>query len=143
MDCRPRTKGFPRRFCQELPGCDASSVLSLDNAFRSRDGAILQPKAFRFVKHEHVPEKLKTKYPKNSKQNTRKTQNIIPEKLKFQLLRFQSVIKQHNETAAGNKEHPSVLFREPSLLIIICSNCPMAYTTENGVKIIPVGCLKD
>ena len=62
----PRNKGFPRRYCQGLPGCDASSVLSLDIASRSRYGAILQPKAFRFVKHEHVPEKLKTKYPKNS-----------------------------------------------------------------------------
>ena len=42
-----------------------------------------------------------------------------------------------------NKEHPGVKYREPDLLIIICATAPMAYTTDNGVKVIPVGCLKD
>lgn len=34
-------------------------------------------------------------------------------------------------------------YREPDLLLIICANATMAYTTENGVKVIPIGCLKD
>ena len=35
----PALEGFPRRYCQGLPGCGASSVLSLDNASRSHEGA--------------------------------------------------------------------------------------------------------
>ena len=35
----PALEGFPRRFCQGLPGCGASSVLSLDNASRSHERA--------------------------------------------------------------------------------------------------------
>jgi hypothetical protein len=27
--------------------------------------------------------------------------------------------------------------------MIICANAEMAYTTDNGVKVVPVGCLKD
>lgn len=59
------------------------------------------------------------------------------------LLRFSDVIRRHNEKAMANTDHPGVMFREPSLLIVICANCDMAYTTENGVLVIPVGCLKD
>ena len=39
MDCRPRTRGFSALLCQGLPGCGASSVLSLDNASRSHERA--------------------------------------------------------------------------------------------------------
>ena len=59
------------------------------------------------------------------------------------LLKFLDVIREHNIEAKQNKQHPGVLYREPSQLMIICGNAPMAYTTENGVKIIPAGCLKD
>lgn len=59
------------------------------------------------------------------------------------LIKFNKVIREHNEKARLNEAHPGIEYREPSLLIIICGNAPMAYTTENGVKVIPVGCLKD
>ena len=59
------------------------------------------------------------------------------------LLRFRDAIREHNNQVMMNKEHPGVLYREPSLLLIICANCPMAYTTTGGVKVIPVGCLRD
>lgn len=59
------------------------------------------------------------------------------------LLKFNDVIRKHNEKALQNKERPGVTYREPSQLIIICGNAPIGYTTENGVKVIPVGCLKD
>lgn len=53
------------------------------------------------------------------------------------------MIKKHNEEALADSKHPGVVYREPSLLLVICGNADMAYTTENGVKVIPVGCLKD
>lgn len=28
-------------------------------------------------------------------------------------------------------------------LIVICATAPMAYTTDQGIKIVPVGCLRD
>ena len=59
------------------------------------------------------------------------------------LLRFRDAIREHNNQVMMNKEHPGVLYQEPSLLLIICANCPMAYTTTGGVKVIPVGCLRD
>jgi len=59
------------------------------------------------------------------------------------LLKFKKVIKDHNEKALADKEHPLPVYREPSALIIICANASMAYTTDQGVKVIPVGCLKD
>ncbi len=59
------------------------------------------------------------------------------------LLKFKSVIREHNEKVLVNKEHPGVVYREPAVLIVICGNAPMAYTTSNGVKVIPIGCLKD
>ena len=68
--------------------------------------------------------------------------NAVP-KAEEGLLKFRDVIRQHNEKALSNKEHPGVTYREPSLLIIICANAEMAYTTDNGVKVVPVGCLKD
>ena len=68
--------------------------------------------------------------------------NKIPEAEKS-LLRFKKVIQDHNVQALKNPEHPRASYREPTALIIICANAPMSYTTENGVKIIPIGCLKD
>lgn len=68
--------------------------------------------------------------------------NAIPSAEK-NLLKFVDVIRKHNEKVSQNESHPKVRYREPSLLLIICGNATMAYTTENGVKVIPVGCLKD
>ena len=68
--------------------------------------------------------------------------NKVPEAEKG-LLSFKELIREHNMTATADKEHPGVVYREPSLLIVICGNAPMAYTTENGVHVIPVGCLRD
>ena len=68
--------------------------------------------------------------------------NSIPAAEKS-LLKFKDVIRRHNEKALKNTDHPGVIYREPSQLLIVCGNAPMAYTTENGVKVIPVGCLKD
>lgn len=59
------------------------------------------------------------------------------------LLKFREVIREHNRKALENQSHPGVVYREPSLLMVICGNATMAYTTKNGVKIIPVGCLRD
>ncbi len=68
--------------------------------------------------------------------------NKIPDAEKS-LLRFRDVIVAHNKDAMGKPNHPKAVYREPSALIIICANATMGYTTANGVKIIPVGCLKD
>lgn len=68
--------------------------------------------------------------------------NAIP-KAEEGLIKFKNVIRAHNDKALSDKEHPGVLYREPSLLIIICANAEMAYTTQNGVKVIPIGCLRD
>lgn len=68
--------------------------------------------------------------------------NEIP-KAEKGLLKFKEVILEHNKKALENKEHPGVVYREPSFLIIICANATMSYTTQNGVKVIPIGCLKD
>lgn len=59
------------------------------------------------------------------------------------LLKFNALIEEHNKLALKNKAHPGVIYRNPSLLIVICGNAPMAYTTELGVKVIPIGCLRD
>ncbi|MBQ7991417.1 MAG: ATP-binding protein [Solobacterium sp.] len=68
--------------------------------------------------------------------------NAIPAAEK-NLLRFKELISQHNDKAMQNREHPGVVYREPSALIIICANAPMAYTTANGVNVVPYLCLKD
>ena len=59
------------------------------------------------------------------------------------LLRFKKAISDHNRKTVENNEHSKPVYREPSALIIICGNAPMAYTTEQGVHVIPVGCLRD
>lgn len=66
----------------------------------------------------------------------------IPEAEKS-LLKFREVIRKHNETACSSTEHPRAVYREPSALIVICANAAMAYTTDSGVKVIPIGCLRD
>lgn len=66
----------------------------------------------------------------------------IPEAEKS-LLRFRQIIVEHNKEALKNPQHPRAVYREPSALIVICANAPMAYTTDNGVKVVPIGCLKD
>lgn len=68
--------------------------------------------------------------------------NKIPEAEKS-LLKFRDVIRNYNEEALKNPKHPKAVYRNPSALIVICANAPIGYTTENGVKIVPVGCLKD
>ena len=52
------------------------------------------------------------------------------------LLEVKRLIKEHN---LSEKQCP---IREPDLLIIITGG-EMAYTRNDGVKIIPIGCLKD
>lgn len=59
------------------------------------------------------------------------------------LLKFKDLIKKHNEEVSKDKKHPGVLYREPSALIFISGNGPMAYTTKDNIKVIPFGCLKD
>lgn len=69
-------------------------------------------------------------------------ENSVPAAEK-NLLKFKDVIKKHNDSVTKDKEHPGVLYRMPDLLIVICANATMSYTTESGVKIIPAGCLRD
>ncbi len=59
------------------------------------------------------------------------------------LLRFKKAISDHNQKASENADHPKPVYRDPTALIIICGNAPMAYTTKQGVKVIPIGCLRD
>ena len=59
------------------------------------------------------------------------------------LLKFTDIIRKDNEKVRQNEKHPGIEYREPSLLLILCGNAQMAYTTENGVKVIPIGCLRD
>ncbi len=68
--------------------------------------------------------------------------NKIPE-AEANLLKFCDVIKKHNEKALKDPNHPRATYREPSALIVICATAPIAYTTDGGVKIVPVGCLRD
>lgn len=59
------------------------------------------------------------------------------------LLKFKSLIQKYNEKAMKDSDHPRALYREPSAMIVICANAPMAFTLDSGVKVIPVGCLRD
>lgn len=68
--------------------------------------------------------------------------NRIPEAEKS-LLKFREVIRRYNQQALKDSDHPQAVYREPSELIVICANAPMAYTTDQGVKIVPIGCLRD
>lgn len=53
------------------------------------------------------------------------------------LLKFKELIQEYN------KKHPHVPYRVPKSLIIICGTADMAYTLASGVKVVPIGCLKD
>ncbi len=44
--------------------------------------------------------------------------------------------------AEKNKTEKQIKMREPDLLIVLTGG-EMAYTREDGVKVIPVGCLRD
>lgn len=59
------------------------------------------------------------------------------------LLNFKKVIEEHNKAALANPKHPKALYREPDAMIVICANAPVSYTTETGVKVVPIGCLRD
>jgi predicted AAA+ superfamily ATPase len=52
------------------------------------------------------------------------------------LLEIKRLVAEKNKTDKQSK------LREPDLLIILTGG-EMAYTREDGVKIIPIGCLKD
>ncbi|MCR4778050.1 MAG: DUF4143 domain-containing protein [Lachnospiraceae bacterium] len=66
----------------------------------------------------------------------------IPE-AEASLLKFKDIIRKHNAEALANSKHPKAVYREPKALIIICATAPMSYTTDNGVKVVPIGCLRD
>lgn len=68
--------------------------------------------------------------------------NAIPT-AEANLLKFDQMIARHNEAVLKDLKHPGVPYRRPDQLIIICANAPMAYTTANGVKVVPAGCLRD
>ena len=53
------------------------------------------------------------------------------------------MIRKYNEDALKNPAHPRAVYREPSALIVICATALMGYTTDRGVKIVPIGCLRD
>lgn len=59
------------------------------------------------------------------------------------LLRFRDIIRSYNEKALQRGDHPRDVYREPTALIIICANAPIAYTMDSGVHVVPVGCLRD
>lgn len=58
------------------------------------------------------------------------------------LLKFRELIRKKNDKNTDSA-HPDPLYREPDALIIICATAPMAYTTSNNIKVVPIGCLKD
>ena len=64
-------------------------------------------------------------------------------KAESDLLKFKDVVRKYNEKALADPKHPKAVYREPSSLIVICANADMSYTTENGVKVIPIGCLRE
>jgi len=54
----------------------------------------------------------------------------------------QHLLELKNLILQSNKENPHSKIREPDLLAVITGG-EMAYTRNDGVKIIPIGCLKD
>lgn len=52
------------------------------------------------------------------------------------LLAIRELVRRHNE------KEKQVLLREPDLMLVITGG-NMAYTREDGVKVIPIACLKD
>lgn len=53
------------------------------------------------------------------------------------LLKFKDLIENYNS------KHTEVMYRLPKAMIVLCGTLDMAYTTQNGVKIVPIGCLRD
>ncbi len=53
------------------------------------------------------------------------------------LLKFVELLKKHNENV------DNVPYRLPSAIIIISGTLDVAFTLPSGIKVIPVGCLKD
>jgi hypothetical protein len=54
----------------------------------------------------------------------------------------QHLLEIKNLVHAFNEKESQIKLREPDLLMIITGG-PMAYTRPDGVKVIPLGCLKD
>lgn len=52
------------------------------------------------------------------------------------LLKIKELVKEHN------KQEKQIQIREPDLLMVITGG-NMAYTRDDGVKIIPIRCLKN
>ena len=52
------------------------------------------------------------------------------------LAELRNLIREHN------KKEKQALIREPDLMIVLTGG-KMAYTRQDGVKVIPLGCLKD
>lgn len=52
------------------------------------------------------------------------------------LLKIKELIKEYNQ------KEKQILIREPDLFMVITGG-NMAYTRDDGVKIMPIGCLKD
>lgn len=52
------------------------------------------------------------------------------------LVELRDLVRQHNVT------EPQVPLREPDLMIVLTGG-KMAYTRPDGVKVIPIGCLRD
>jgi uncharacterized protein len=53
------------------------------------------------------------------------------------LLKIVSLIKDYN------LKHPEIPYREPSQLMVITGTSEISSVTSNGVKVIPIGCLRD
>ncbi len=68
--------------------------------------------------------------------------NKIPQ-AEQSLLKIKNLIQEYNKNALKDKNHPQPTYKEPSALIIICATASIAYTTDNNVKIVPIGCLRD
>lgn len=64
-----------------------------------------------------------------------KTGSSRIEEAEENLLKLANLIKKYNAS------NPSVAYREPEFLAVIVGNLPIAYTSKNGVKIIPFGAL--
>lgn len=86
---------------------------------------------------------------KSQKQNTTRVKTKTPQKSKASklgsreieegaghLLEIRRLIREHNKT---EKQVP---LREPDLLIVMTGS-RMAYTRNDGVKVIPLACMKD
>lgn len=88
-----------------------------------------------------LPQKHQTKHRKNTKQNATKTPNALQNPQKPVSLQHHYIANNMEYLKRTADEHLSLL-REPDLLMVIKGG-EMAYTRPDGVKIIPLACLKD